>query len=146
MRNEMELRFSAMTENVSLSRLGVMGFVGALDLTLDVIEDLKTAVSEAVTNAIIHGYREDATQMVTLRCKIVDKVLIISVTDHGVGIPDIAVAREALYTSRPEDDRSGMGFTIMESFMDQLLVESTVGQGTTVTMTKTLVPQGTVYN
>ena len=116
------------------------GFAAQLDPTLDELGDIKTAVSEAVTNAIVHAYPEDIGQ-VQLKLRICpDNVLEISVRDHGRGIPDVEKARQPMFTTGGEE-RSGMGFTIMESFMDRLTVRSTPGRGTTVTMRKRLAPR-----
>ena len=108
-----------------------------LDPTVDQISEIKTAVSEAVTNAIIHGY-DEKDGIVTMSGSIEDDTVTFTVSDDGVGIPDISRAREPLFTGKPEMERSGMGFTIMETFMDSIEVQSEVGKGTRITMTKKL--------
>ncbi|MFH5796878.1 anti-sigma F factor, partial [Clostridium perfringens] len=104
-------------------------FAAKLDPTLDEIADIKTAVSEAVTNSIIHGYDEDETKFVNIRCEIEDREITITVEDTGNGIEDLDMAMQPLYTSKPELERSGMGFTVMESFMDKVTVSSKKGEG-----------------
>lgn len=136
MSNILEVKFSAKSENESLARVIVASFAAKLDPTLDEIGDIKTAVSEAVTNAIIHAYDEDESQLVYLRCKIEDNLIKIVVEDRGKGIEDISMAMQPLYTSKPELERSGMGFTVMESFMDDVVVSSIKDEGTKVVMTK----------
>src|SRR5579875_1794725 len=135
-KNYMYLSFPSRSENESLARVAVAAFATALDPTLEQLTELKTAVSEAVTNAIIHGY-EGQEGEVRLRCAIEGGAVEVVVEDDGVGIADLEQARQPMYTSRPELERSGMGLTIMENFVDQLEVESTVGRGTRVTMIKT---------
>ena len=136
MSNIMEVKFSAKSENESFARVIVASFASKLDPTLDEIADIKTAVSEAVTNSIIHGYDEDETKFVNIRCEIEDKTIAISVEDFGNGIEDLDMAMQPLYTSKPELERSGMGFTVMESFMDNIEVFSKEGEGTKVIMKK----------
>lgn len=136
MSNIMEVKFSAKSENESLARVIVASFAAKLDPTLDEIGDIKTAVSEAVTNCIIHGYDEGDSKFVYLRCKIEGNEVKIVVEDRGNGIEDIQMAMEPLYTSKPELERSGMGFTVMESFMDSVAVSSIKGDGTKIVMTK----------
>ncbi|WAH39196.1 anti-sigma F factor [Alicyclobacillus dauci] len=136
MDNYLRLQFPSRSENESLARVAVASFVAQLDPTVEELTELKTAVSEAVTNAIIHGY-EDREGEVRVECALFDRTVRIVIEDAGVGIPDIEEARQPLYTSRPELERSGMGMTIMESFVDMLEVDSTLGQGTRVTMVKT---------
>ena len=129
------ITFSSRSANEGFARAAAACYAAQLDPTLDELADIKTAVSEAVTNAIVHAY-PDALGLVTLRMRLLEgSELEIIVKDKGVGIPDIARAREPLYTTGSEE-RSGMGFTIMESFMDTLKVRSAVGKGTTVTMRK----------
>ena len=142
MNNVMEVKFSAKSENESLARVIVASFAAKLDPTLDELADIKTAVSEAVTNSIIHGYDEDSSKFVYLRCEINENTIKVVVEDRGHGIEDISMAMQPLYTSKPELERSGMGFTVMESFMDNLKVESAINEGTTVTMTKQLSNKG----
>ncbi|MEF9990964.1 MAG: anti-sigma F factor [Romboutsia sp.] len=136
MSNVMEVKFSAKSENESLARVIVASFAAKLDPTLDEIGDIKTAVSEAVTNAIIHGYEEDESQFVYLRCKIEENNIKIVIEDRGKGIDDVSMAMQPLYTSKPELERSGMGFTVMESFMDGVTVSSIKDEGTKIVMTK----------
>lgn len=136
MSNVMEVKFSAKSENESLARVIVASFAAKLDPTLDELADIKTAVSEAVTNAIIHGYDEDESKFVYLRCEIKEDIIKIVVEDRGKGIEDIQMAMQPLYTSKPELERSGMGFTVMESFMDGVEVSSIKNDGTKIVMTK----------
>lgn len=137
-KNEMEMHFDAVSENEAFARIAVAAFVGALNPTLEEISDIKTAVSEAVTNAIIHGYEEDASGQVWLHCMIRQDVLQVEIKDYGRGIDDIEQAMEPLFTTKPEMDRSGMGFSFMEAFMDDLEVHSVPGEGTVVQMKKKL--------
>ncbi|MBQ3022348.1 MAG: anti-sigma F factor [Clostridia bacterium] len=137
MNNYLKAEFSSKSINESLARIIVSGFIMSLDPTIEELSDVKTAVSEAVTNSIIHGY-EGKEGKVMLELTLEDRELTVKVCDHGIGILDIEQAREPLYTSKPECDRSGMGFTVMESFMDSLHIVSEQGQGTTVIMTKKL--------
>jgi len=137
--NRMKLEFMNRSENESFARVAVAAFAAPLDPTVEELTEIKTAVSEAVSNAIIHAYEEDEEGMVTVECMIDgDRRVIIIVSDSGIGIEDVELAREPLYTSRPGEERSGMGFTVMESFMDRLEVQSTPGEGTKVTMIKNL--------
>ncbi len=138
MSNVMEVKISAKSENESLARVIVASFASKLDPTLDELADIKTAVSEAVTNAIIHGYDEDENEFVYLRCEIKESTIKIVVEDRGHGIDDVKTAMQPLYTSKPEFERSGMGFTVMESFMDDVWVSSIKDEGTKVVMTKTI--------
>lgn len=135
--NEMKLEFISKSCNEAFARIAVAAFASQLDPTIEEIADIKTAVSEAVTNSIIHGY-ETKEGIVKLHCMIKDNSIIIQVSDTGVGIEDINTAKEPLYTSKPNLERSGMGFTIMQSFMDELNVESVVNLGTKVTMKKVI--------
>lgn len=133
--NEMKLTLLSRSVNESFARTSVAAFAAQLDPTLDELGDLKTAVSEAVTNCIVHAY-PDGLGRVLITTKIFDNEIIeIVVRDTGCGIPDIDKARQTLFTTGGPE-RSGMGFTIMESFMDSLKVRSTIGKGTTVTMRK----------
>ena len=137
MKNYLKAQFDARGINEGLSRIIVAGFIMPLDPTIEQMADIKTAVSEAVTNAIIHGY-ENKEGTVTLELESFERLLTVKVSDTGVGIDDIERARMPLFTSKPECDRSGMGFTVMESFMDSLHIISEAGEGTTVIMTKQL--------
>jgi len=136
--NEMKLVFPASPENESLARLVISAFVLPLDPTLEQLADIKTSVSEAVTNAIIHGYNNHRglIRMSAAICE--DGRLSIEILDKGVGIADIAQARQPFFTTRAGDERSGMGFTVMESFMDSVEVRSVPGRGTCVHMEKYL--------
>lgn len=140
--NEMKLCFQARSENESFARVAVAGFLTYLNPTLEEIEDIKTAVSEAVTNAIIHGYEEKETAMVYVSGMIYrdeqGPLLQVVVEDTGKGIADIEKAMEPMFTTKPELERSGMGFAFMEAFMDDVQVESEVLKGTTVTLSKRL--------
>ena len=136
--NEARVFFSAKSENESFARLFAVGFLSQLDPTISEMSDIKTAVSEAVTNAIIHGY-ENQEGVVELFCAFSENKVYIEVADTGEGIENISLAREPLYTSKPEMERSGMGFTIMETFMERVRIESKVGKGTRIFMEKTLV-------
>ena len=137
MNNYLKTEFGAKSINESIARVIVAGFVMPLDPTLEQMADIKTSVSEAVTNSIIHGY-EDCEGSVFMELKVENRLLTVIIKDNGIGIEDIEKAREPLYTSKPECDRSGMGFTVMESFMDSLHIESIPGMGTTIVMTKQL--------
>lgn len=134
-RNSMKLEFPNHSDNERFARSVAAAFVLELDPTIDQISEIKTAVSEAVTNAIIHGY-DNADGTVTMEGNIYDDTVEFIISDNGVGIPDIRRAREPLFTGKPEMERSGMGFTIMETFMDSIEVESEVGKGTRITMSK----------
>ena len=135
--NKMKLEFSSRSDNERFARMAVTAFILALDPTLEQLSEIKTAVSEAVTNAVIHGY-DMQEGIITLEGTLEDNKLTVTVSDNGIGIPDIKKAREPLYTGKPEAERSGMGFTIMEEFMDELYVKSELGKGTSVTMVKTI--------
>lgn len=136
MNNIMEVKFSAKSENESFARIIVASFASKLDPTLDELADIKTAVSEAVTNSIIHGYDEDESKFVHIRCEIENRDITIKVEDFGNGIEDLEMAMQPLYTSKPELERSGMGFTVMESFMDEVKVSSNKNEGTRIVMKK----------
>ena len=133
--NEMKLEFTSKSNNEAFARISVAAFAAQLDPTIEELADIKTAVSEAVTNAIIHGY-EDREGIVKIVCKIVGNSIIIEISDTGKGIENIEMAKRPLYTTKPNLERSWMGFTIMENFMDEMNVESIVGLGTKVTMKK----------
>lgn len=140
-RNRLRIEFEARSENESFARVAVAAFIAPLNPTLEEISDVKTAVSEAVTNAIIHGYDYYDTYLprtVFLNCEICGDVLIVEVEDKGKGIENIERAMEPLFTTKPELERSGMGFAFMEAFMDDLEVESSIGLGTKVRMKKKL--------
>lgn len=133
--NEMKLEFVSKSSNEAFARITVAAFASQLDPTIEELSDIKTAVSEAVTNCIIHGY-ENRTGIVKVECKLKDNWIEIEVSDTGKGIEDVELARRPLYTSKANLERSGMGFTIMESFMDEISVKSIVGLGTKVVMKK----------
>ncbi len=133
--NEMSLEFESKSQNESFARTVVAAFAAQLDPTIEELADIKTAVSEAVTNSIIHGYA-NCVGIIKMHCLIRDNEITVEIQDMGVGIENIAKAMEPLYTTRPELERSGMGFSFMEAFMDELEVESTLGRGTTVIMKK----------
>ncbi len=135
--NEMKLEFLSKSNNEAFARISVAAFASQLDPTIEELADIKTAVSEAVTNSIIHGYA-DKEGLITITCKIFANTIIIEIADSGVGIENVNMAKEPLYTSKPDLERSGMGFTIMDSFMDDLQVESILGLGTKVTMKKVI--------
>lgn len=136
MKNEMSLSFSAVSENESFARVTVAAFVAQLDPTLDELTEIKTVVSEAVTNCIIHGYENSGKGLVKITAQLEDGTVSLSIHDDGVGIKDVEQAKQPLFTTKPELERSGMGFTIMENFMDHVTVETEEGQGTTIIMTK----------
>lgn len=133
--NEMKLEFISKTNNEAFARITVAAFVSQLDPTIEELSDIKTAVSEAVTNSIIHGY-EDEEGIVKVSAKIFGSSVEIEISDNGKGIDNVEEAKKPLYTSKPNLERSGMGFTIMESFMDDIKVESALGLGTKITMKK----------
>ena len=135
-KNEMELVFDSLSENEGFARVAAAAFMTQMNPTLEEVADVKTAISEAVTNSIIHGYEEKEGK-IRILCRVTGRRIYIEVEDYGVGIEDINKAMEPLYTSKPEQDRSGMGFAFMEAFMDELSVESVPGKGTLVKMTKT---------
>lgn len=136
--NKMKITFDAISENEAFARLAVAGFLLYKNPSINDIEDIKTAVSEAVTNSIIHGYDGDSGQ-IDLSCSVMGDSIIIEIKDYGRGIENIKKAMEPMYTSKPECERSGLGFTVMESFMDKIEVESEIGAGTKITLYKDLV-------
>jgi len=137
--NKMELKFSAQSANQAFARVAVAAFATQLNPTVAEVTEIKTAVSEAVTNAIIHGYGDsDNDNEVVVRAQISGQEIVVEVADTGQGIEDVDQAREPLFTSKPDEERSGMGFTVMEEFMDSLEVETTPGFGTTIRMKKTV--------
>ena len=135
--NEMEIRFDSRSENEGFVRVSVASFLTQLNPTVEEVADVKTAVSEAVTNAIIHGY-EQRVETVRIHCSIENQLFTVEISDRGKGIANVEKAMEPMFTTKPEDDRSGMGFSFMEAFMDSVEVESKVGEGTSVKMTKTI--------
>ena len=138
--NEMKLEFISKSSNEAFARIAVAAFASQLDPTIEELADIKTAVSEAVTNCIIHGY-DNKQGIVKITAKLKENEIIIIISDKGKGIENIDVAKEPLYTTKPNLERSGMGFTIMESFMDSMKVESVLGLGTKVTMSKIIKPK-----
>nr|WP_285853525.1 anti-sigma F factor [Oceanobacillus luteolus] len=142
----MQLEFLSVSENESFARVAVASFIAPLDPTVDEMTEIKTVVSEAVTNAIIHGYQNEPDHFIKITCTVDDYEIKLRIEDNGLGIEDIESAREPLYTSKPELERSGMGFTIMENFMDQVEVISHPGKGTILEMSKQLIKNKTVYN
>ena len=139
MENRMKMEFAARAENEAFARAAAAAFVACLDPTIEELTEIKTGVSEAVSNSIIHGYGEDPEKMVELECRILaDRKVVLLVRDQGAGIADVEKAREPMFTTGKPEERSGMGFTVMESFMDRVEVTSCVGEGTTVTMIKQL--------
>ena len=138
--NEMKLEFLSKSNNEAFARISVAAFASQLDPTIEELADIKTAVSEAVTNCIIHAY-EDREGLITITCKIFANTIMIEIQDNGKGIDDVNMAKEPLFTSKPDLERSGMGFTIMDSFMDELEVESILGLGTKVSMKKIIKKQ-----
>lgn len=139
-KNEMKLEFISKSSNEAFARITVAAFASQLDPTIEELADIKTAVSEAVTNCIIHGY-DNKQGIVKIVAKLKENQIIIEISDKGKGIENIDVAKEPLYTTKPNLERSGMGFTIMESFMDNMEVESILGLGTKITMSKTIKPK-----
>lgn len=133
--NMMKIEFLAKSQNESFARVAVAAFASQLDPTIEELTDIKTAVSEAVTNSIIHGY-ENKNGIVKIEAHIKDNELTIVIEDTGMGIENVELAMQPLYTSRPDLERSGMGFTVMETFMDSLEVESEKNKGTRLTMKK----------
>lgn len=138
--NHMRLEFDARPENESFARVTVSAFTVPLNPTMDVLSDLRTAVSEAVTNAIVHAYSEKGGVIVLDAALRQDGILMISVRDFGCGIADIDRAMQPFFTTQPEKERSGMGFSVMQSFMDSVQVDSVPGEGTCVRMEKRIIP------
>lgn len=134
-KNEMKLEFISKSSNEAFARIAVAAFASQLDPTIEELADIKTAVSEAVTNSIIHGY-DNRQGVVKISAKLKENEIIIEISDKGKGIENVDAAKEPLYTTKPNLERSGMGFTIMESFMDRMEVQSILGLGTKITMSK----------
>ena len=136
--NTMSMQIPAKSENESFARAVVAAFCVGLNPTIDEISDIKTAVSEAVTNCVVHAYqkRQSNADMITIECKLYPNLLEVKISDRGVGIPNIPQAMEPFYTTQPDNERSGMGFTVMQSFMDTISVNNQNGGGTVVTMQK----------
>ncbi len=133
--NEMKLEFLSKSCNEAFARITVAAFASQLDPTIEELADIKTAVSEAVTNSIIHGY-EDNEGLIKIKGKIIKNTIEIEISDTGKGIENVELARKPLYTTKANLERSGMGFTIMESFMDEVQIDSVLGLGTKVIMKK----------
>ena len=133
--NEMELVFDSKSVNEGFARVAVAAFMTQLNPTLEEVSDVKTAVSEAVTNAIIHGYEKEINK-IRICCRLEEQTLYIEIEDHGKGIENVEQAMQPLFTSKPELERSGMGFSFMEAFMDEISVKSELGKGTLVKMQK----------
>lgn len=138
MDNYMKVEFSAKSCNESFARVAVAAFLSQMDPTLEELSDIKTALSEAVTNAIIHGYENIENGIVYIECEIDNDCFFVTVSDKGKGIENVEQAMQPLYTSHPEMERSGMGFTVMETFMDSVEVITKLGEGTDVKMSKTV--------
>jgi len=143
--NEMMIEFDSRSCNEGFARVAVAAFATQLNPILEEVNDLKTAVSEAITNAIVHGY-EDEVHKIRIECKLADHEIAVTVTDYGKGIEDIEKAMEPLFTTKPEADRSGMGFAFMEAFMDEVTVRSAPGKGTTVLMKKKMGCESTPFD
>lgn len=139
--NKMELKLESRSENESFARVVVGAFFSQLNPTLEEVCDVKTAVSEAVTNAIIHGYNESINEIYIL-CSLEGETITVEIKDHGCGIKDVEQAMEPMFTTKEDMERAGMGFAFMEAFMDSIKVESNLGTGTTVRMTKTVSREG----
>lgn len=135
--NKMKLEFLSKSSNEAFARITVASFAAQLDPSIEEISDIKTAVSEAVTNSIIHGY-DNKIGVIHIECTLFANSIEIIITDDGKGIENIEKAKEPLYTTKPELERSGMGFTIMENFMDELKIESALVEGTKITMKKVI--------
>lgn len=137
--NYIKLEFKSSLDNVAAVRVAVSTFISNLNITIDEIMDIKTALSEAVTNSIEHGYEGQDDKSVSVSAYLIeddDDLVKIVVEDSGIGIDDIELATTPAYTSKPEQEHAGMGFTIMESFMDEILIDSVSGEGTKITMVK----------
>ncbi len=135
--NEIVINMQSKSQNEGFARMAVSAFISVLNPNMDELTDIKTAVSEAVTNAIIHGY-EKQEGIIQMRLVLIENELMVEISDNGLGIDDVESAMQPLYTSKPDMERSGMGFTVMESFMDRVEVVSNKGLGTKVTMYKTI--------
>jgi stage II sporulation protein AB (anti-sigma F factor) len=144
--NFMRLEFAARSENEGFARIAVASFLSRLDITLEEMEEIKTVVSEAVTNAIIHGYEGDEHGTVTIATSYTNSSIEIIVEDNGIGIADLEEARQPLFTTKPELERSGMGFTIMENFMDMMEVETGINRGTRIRLVKMLAKNEALCN
>ena len=141
-RNEMQIKFPSNSVNEAFARTAVTLFVSQLDPTMEELTDIKTAVSEAVTNCIVHAYRETIGTIVITAKILEESTVYIKIKDRGIGIGDVKRAMEPLFTTAPEEERAGLGFAVMESFMDSLRVTSAPGKGTSVVMKKKLTLRG----
>lgn len=141
MKNEINVTFPAIIENASLARLIIMGVLSPLDVDTQQMTEIKTVVSEAVTNAIIHGYEGNPSGLVELKIELEGRHLYVVIKDNGIGIDDVEQARQPLFTTKAEEERSGLGFMIIESFTDKVEVISELGVGTTVTFEREIVSQ-----
>lgn len=137
MKNKMETKFSALSQNESFARVTVAAFIAQLDPTMDELTEIKTVVSEAVTNSIIHGYESDPEGWVYISVVIEGDTVELTIRDEGLGIEDVEEAKQPLFTTKPELERSGMGFTIMENFMDEINIISHKGEGTIIRLKST---------
>lgn len=140
----MNVKFLSKSENESFARVAVGAFISQLDPTMDELTEIKTVVSEVVTNSIIHGYNNEQNHFISIHCEIVDGEIRLTIEDTGVGISNLEEAKEPLFTSKPELERSGMGFTIIENFMDTIEISSEINKGTSVKMVKQLIKNKTV--
>lgn len=134
--NSMEIKFKAISKNESFARASVAGFCSQLNPTIDELTDIKTAVSEAVTNSIVHAYPNKTDGEIVIKVKLYKTSLVIEIIDFGIGIKDVEKAKQPFYTTKPDQERSGMGFTVMESFMDSLQVENNEKNGVKITLFK----------
>ena len=139
MKNEVNITFPAIVENASLARLIIMGILSPLDVDTQQMTEIKTVVSEGVTNAIIHGYEGNPSGLVELKVALEDRRLYVVIKDNGIGIDDVEQAKQPLFTTKAEEERSGLGFMIIESFTDEFEVVSEPGVGTTVTFERDIV-------
>lgn len=146
MKNKMDIQFSALSQNESFARITVAAFIAQLDPTLDELTEIKTVVSEAVTNSIIHGYENIADGIIYISVVIDGDAVELTIRDEGIGIADVDEAVQPLYTTKPELERSGMGFTIMENFMDEMKVISHKGEGTIIRLKKHLTKSKALAN
>ena len=140
MNNEMHLQFPAKSINESFARLVIIGFIAPLDPNAQELNEIKTIVSEGVTNAIIHGYEDDENGIIDMKASLEGRCLRVTIQDFGKGIENIELAKQPLYTTKQEEERSGLGFMIMESFSDQFEVKSVLGIGTTISFEKEFLP------
>ncbi len=140
MKNEMHLQFPAKSINESFARLVIIGFIAPLDPNAQELNEIKTIVSEGVTNAIIHGYEDDENGIIDMKASLEGRRLRVTIRDFGKGIENIELAKQPLYTTKQEEERSGLGFMIMESFSDQFEVNSVPGIGTTISFEKEFLP------